>query len=64
MRHHLQGQHSAAIEQLSQAVQLAPDQPLPRLLLGISHATAAMSRKIPNRDRAVLLAFTFLQVCL
>lgn len=56
-----QGQHSAALDQLSQAVQLAPAEALPRLLLGITHATAALSRKTPDRDRAVLLAFTFLQ---
>ena len=57
-----QGHHSEALEQLDQAVQLAPEEPLPRLLLGIAHLAAAMSRKIPDRDRAVLLAFTYLQV--
>lgn len=57
-----QAQHTAALEQLSHAVDLAPNEPLPCLLLGIAHLAAAMSRKTPDRDRAVLLAFTSLQV--
>lgn len=57
-----QAQHTAALEQLSHAVDLAPNEPLPCLLLGIAYLAAAMSRKTPDRDRAVLLAFTSLHV--
>ena len=57
-----QGQHEAALEELLQAVQVPPQDPLPLLLLAITHTTAAMSRKTPDRDRAVLLAFTRMQV--
>lgn len=43
------------------AHRLAPCEPLPLLCLAVSQLTQALSKKVPNRDRAVLTAFAFLQ---
>lgn len=44
------------------AHRLAPCEPLPLLCLAVAQLTQALSKKVPNRDRAVLTAFAFLQV--
>ena len=44
------------------AHRLAPREPLPLLCLAVAQLTQALSKKVPNRDRAVLTAFAFLQV--
>ena len=44
------------------AHRLAPREPLPLLCLAVVQLTQALSKKVPNRDRAVLTAFAFLQV--
>ena len=43
------------------AHRLAGAEPLPLLCLGVAQLTAALSKKVPDRDRAVLTAFALLQ---
>ena len=38
-------------------------EPLLSLLLGVTYLQAAMTRKVPDRHRAVLMGFAFMQVC-
>ena len=40
----------------------APDEPLTLLCIGVAHLNQAMSRKVPDRDAALLAAFAFIQV--
>lgn len=45
------------------AYESQPDAPLTLLCLAVAHLSQATSRRVPDRDRAVLAAFAFLQVC-
>lgn len=38
-----------------------PENPLILLCIGVAHLNQAISRKVPDRDRAILAAFAFLQ---
>ena len=57
---YLQGT-AACARQYMAAHRLAGVEPLPLLCLGVAQLTAALSKKVPDRDRAVLTAFALLQ---
>lgn len=44
------------------AYDMDPDQVLTLLCIGVTHLNQAVSRKVPDRDAAVLATFAFLQV--
>jgi hypothetical protein len=43
------------------AHRLAPAEPLPLLCLGALQLAQALTKRVPDRDRALLAAFAFLQ---
>ncbi len=43
------------------AHRLAPTEPLPLLCLGALQLAQALTKRVPDRDRALLAAFAFLQ---
>ncbi|KAK9844168.1 hypothetical protein WJX81_006772 [Elliptochloris bilobata] len=52
---------AACARQYMAAQRLAGAEPLPLLCLGVAQLTVALSKKVPDRDRAVLTAFALLQ---
>ncbi|KAK9830261.1 hypothetical protein WJX72_010654 [[Myrmecia] bisecta] len=59
--HAVQGAYSTALGELFHAYRLAPREPLTLLCIGVAYINQAMSKKVLDRDHAVLQAFAFLQ---
>lgn len=57
----LQGAHVEALGELFHAWRLVPGEPLLLLSLGVAYTNQAMTKKVPDRDRAVLQGFAWLQ---
>ena len=57
-----QGAHGSALKEYMSAYHLAPEEPLCLLCVAVAHLNQAVSRRVPDRDAAVLAAFAFFQV--
>ena len=57
----LQGNYSLALNEYMHAYRLAPQEPLVLLCIGVALLNQVMQKKVPDRDRAVLQCFAFLQ---
>lgn len=58
----LQGAYAAALNEYFHAYKYARDEPLVLLCIAVTMLNQAMSKKVADRDRAVLQIFAFLQV--
>ena len=57
----MQGSYGLALNEYLHAYRHAPQEPLVLLCMGVAILNQVMHKKVPDRNRAVLQAFAFLQ---
>ncbi len=61
--HSMNGQYIEALQEYFHAYRFWPNESLLLLSIAVAYLNLAATKRVPDRNRAVLNAFTFMQVC-